>query len=119
MRRRPPFLGRSTASAVFSGRSCILSLVNVKIGASFAISLALLFRKTQTPEVFKIVMRRYERASTQLTSNRLWKHWGKLLGDSVVVTAILDRLLHHGHVLKCGPRSWRTQTDLPDPGESG
>jgi len=30
------------------------------------------------------------------------------------VTAMLDRLLHHGHILKCGPRSWRTKTDLPD-----
>ena len=35
---------------------------------------------------------------------------GKLLGDSAAVTAMLDRLLHHGHVLKCGPRSWRTKT---------
>jgi len=34
----------------------------------------------------------------------------KLLGDSAAVTAMLDRLLHHGHVLKCGPRSWRTKT---------
>jgi hypothetical protein len=39
--------------------------------------------------------------------------WGKLLGDSAAVSAMLDRLLHHGHVLKCGPRSWRTKTDLP------
>ena len=38
--------------------------------------------------------------------------WGKLLGDSVAVTAMLDRLPHHGHVLKCGPRSWRAKTDL-------
>ena len=39
---------------------------------------------------------------------------GKLLGDTAAVTALLDRLLHHAHVLKCGPRSWRTkvQTDL-------
>ena len=35
--------------------------------------------------------------------------WGKLLGDSAAVTAMLDRLLHHGHILKCGPRSWRTK----------
>jgi hypothetical protein len=35
---------------------------------------------------------------------------GKLLGDSAAVTAMLDRLLHHGHVLKCGPRRWRTKT---------
>ena len=33
-----------------------------------------------------------------------------LLGDNAAVTALLDRLLHHAHVLKCGPRSWRTKT---------
>jgi hypothetical protein len=40
--------------------------------------------------------------------------WGKLLGDTAAVTALLDRLLHHAHVLKRGPRSWRTkvQADL-------
>jgi len=41
-------------------------------------------------------------------------HKLEVLGDSAAVTAMLDRLLHHGHVLKCGPRSWRTKTDLPD-----
>ena len=35
--------------------------------------------------------------------------WGKLLGDAAAATAMLDRILHHGHVLKCGPRSWRTK----------
>jgi DNA replication protein DnaC len=40
-------------------------------------------------------MRRYERASTLLTSNRPVEDWGKLLGDSAAVTAMLDRLLHH------------------------
>jgi DNA replication protein DnaC len=42
--------------------------------------------------------------------NRPVDDWGKLLGDVAAVTAMLDRLLHHGHVLKCGPRSWRTKT---------
>ena len=68
---------------------------------------------TAAEELLEIVMRRYERASTLLTSNRPVEDWGKLLGDSAAVTAMLDRLLHHGHVLKCGPRSWRTKTDLP------
>ena len=45
--------------------------------------------------------------------------WGKLLGDSAAVTAMLDRLLHHGHILKCGPRSWRTKTGLPTPPRKG
>ena len=44
-----------------------------------------------------------------VTSDRPVDDWGKLLGDTVAVTAMLDRLLHHGHVLKCGPRSWRTK----------
>ena len=65
-------------------------------------------------ELLEIVMRRYERASTMLTSNRPVEDWGKLLGDTAAVTAMLDRLLHHGHVLKCGPRSWRTKTQLPE-----
>ena len=68
---------------------------------------------TAAEDLLEIVMRRYERASTLLTSNRPVDDWGKLLGDSAAVTAMLDRLLHHGHVLKCGPRSWRTKTDLP------
>jgi DNA replication protein DnaC len=59
------------------------------------------------------IMRRYERASTILTSNRPVEDWGKLLGDAAAVSAMFDPLLHHGHVLKCGPRSWRTKTDLP------
>ena len=68
---------------------------------------------TAAEDLLEIVMRRYERASTLLTSNRPVEDWGKLLGDSAAVTAMLDRVLHHGHVLKCGPRSWRTKTDLP------
>ena len=68
---------------------------------------------TAAEELLEIVMRRHERASTLLTSNRPVEDWGKLLGDSAAVTAMLDRLLHHVHILKCGPRSWRTKTDLP------
>lgn len=69
---------------------------------------------TAAEDILEIVMRRYERTSTLMTSNRPVEDWGKLLGDSAAVTAMLDRLLHHGHVLKCGPRSWRTKMDLLD-----
>jgi len=65
---------------------------------------------TAAEDLLEIVMRRYERASTLLTSNRPVEDWGKLLGDTASVSSMLDRLLHHGHVLKCGPRSWRTKT---------
>ena len=69
-------------------------------------------------ELLEIVMRRYERTSTVLTSNRPVEDWGKLLGDTAAVTAMLDRLLHHGHVLKCGPRSWRTKMQVAENGEN-
>jgi DNA replication protein DnaC len=72
---------------------------------------------TAAEDLLEIVMRRYERASTLLTSNRPVEDWGKLLGDAAAITAMLDRLLHHGHVLKCGPRSWRTKTDPAAPKE--
>lgn len=67
---------------------------------------------TAAEDLLEIIMRRYERASTIVTSNRPVDDWGKLFGDAAAVSAMLDRLLHHGHLLKCGPRSWRTKTDL-------
>ncbi|MBK5292492.1 MAG: ATP-binding protein, partial [Acidobacteriia bacterium] len=68
---------------------------------------------TAAEDLLEIVMRRYERASTVLPSNRPVEDWGRLLGDVAAVSAMLDRLLHHGHVLTCGPRSWRTKTAAP------
>jgi DNA replication protein DnaC len=70
--------------------------------------------QTAAEDLLEIVMRRYERASTLLTSNRPVDDWGKLLADVAAVGAMLDRLLHHGHVLKCGPKSWRTKTTVTD-----
>ncbi len=68
---------------------------------------------TAAEDLLEIIMRRYERASTILTSNRPIEDWGKLLGDNAAVTAMLDRLLHHAHILKTGPRSWRTREKAP------
>ncbi len=65
---------------------------------------------TAAEDLLEIIMRRYERVSTLLTSNRPVEDWGKLLSDVAAVGSMLDRLLHHGHVLKCGPRSWRTKS---------
>jgi DNA replication protein DnaC len=73
---------------------------------------------TAAEDLLEIVMRRYERASTLLTSNRPVEDWGKLLGDTAAVTAMLDRMLHHGHVLKCGPRSWRTKSAAANTAEA-
>jgi DNA replication protein DnaC len=54
-----------------------------------------------------VVMSRYEKATTIITSNRPLEDWGKLLGDVVLVAPLLDRLMHHGHLLKFEGKSWR------------
>jgi DNA replication protein DnaC len=56
---------------------------------------------------FQLVSRRYERGSILLTSNRAVGEWGTVFGDAVVATAILDRLLHHSHVLTIRGDSFR------------
>lgn len=58
-------------------------------------------------ELADVLMSRYERGATIITSNRPLEDWPKLLGDVVVVTPLLDRLMHHGHLLKFEGRSWR------------
>jgi len=58
-------------------------------------------------ELADVLMSRYEKASTIITSNRPFEDWAKLLGDVVVVTPLLDRLMHHGHLLKFEGKSWR------------
>ncbi len=56
---------------------------------------------------FSLVSARYERGSIILTSNKGFGEWGELLGDSVIASAVLDRLLHHSHVLNIRDESYR------------
>ena len=58
-------------------------------------------------ELAEVVMNRYEKASTIITSNRSLEDWAKLLGDAVIAGPLLDRLMHHGHLLKFDGKSWR------------
>lgn len=57
--------------------------------------------------LFEIIMRRYELRSTLMTSNRPLEEWGKLLGDVPAAGAILDRFLHHAHVITITGKSYR------------
>ena len=56
---------------------------------------------------FTLVSARYERGSIILTSNKGFGEWGELLGDNVIASAVLDRLLHHSHVLNIRGESYR------------
>lgn len=72
---------------------------------------------------FQLVSRRYERGSLLITSNRPVGEWGEVFGDPVVATAILDRLLHHSHVLTIRGDSYRLRekrrSGLIRPGTAG
>lgn len=56
---------------------------------------------------FQLVNARYEKASTILTSNKSFKEWGEIFGDPVAASAILDRLLHHCHIVNIKGNSYR------------
>ncbi|MCK1552347.1 ATP-binding protein, partial [Bradyrhizobium sp. 177] len=56
---------------------------------------------------FQLVSRRYETRAMLITSNRSVAEWGTVFADPVVATAILDRLLHHSHVLTIRGDSYR------------
>jgi len=57
--------------------------------------------------LFEIIMRRYEKRSTMMTSNRPIEEWGKLIGDVPAATAILDRFLHHAEIINITGKSYR------------
>lgn len=56
---------------------------------------------------FQLIALRYERGSILLTTNRGLGEWGDVLGDPVLATAILDRILHHSHVITVRGDSYR------------
>lgn len=56
---------------------------------------------------FQLMSRRYEHASTVLTSNKGFEEWGEVLGDDVMAAALIDRLLHHCHIVNIRGNSYR------------
>jgi DNA replication protein DnaC len=61
----------------------------------------------QAHHFFELVTARYEHGSIILTSNTSFAQWGNLLGDEILATALLDRLLHHAEVIPINGRSYR------------
>jgi len=56
---------------------------------------------------FQLMSRRYEHASTVLTSNKGFEQWGDILGDDVMASALIDRLVHHCHIINIRGNSYR------------
>lgn len=68
--------------------------------------------RTEANMVFQLVGRRYERGSIIVTSNKAFSEWGQVLGDDVLASAILDRLLHHCEVVSINGPSYRLKDHL-------
>jgi DNA replication protein DnaC len=62
--------------------------------------------------LFRVICSRYENGSIILTSNKYFGDWGELLNDTVIATAILDRLLHHAHIINIRGESYRLKDRL-------
>ena len=73
--------------------------------------------KTGANLLFQLIAKRYEQHSTIITTNQPFSKWGDLFYDSMLANAILDRLLHHAHVIKMVGPSYRTKDyyDLLEP----
>ena len=63
--------------------------------------------RTEATLFFRLVVRRYERASLLITSNKSFLDWGDMFNDSVLATAVLDRLLHYSTTLNIKGESYR------------
>ena len=62
--------------------------------------------------LFQLVSARYEKSSLILTSNKSFTEWSEMMGDEVIAAAILDRLLHHSHVISIRGQSYRLRDKL-------
>lgn len=61
---------------------------------------------------FQLVSRRYEKGSVIITTNKPFDQWGQVFGNDVMASAILDRLLHHSHVIAINGPSYRLKDKL-------
>jgi len=65
--------------------------------------------KVVADHIFRVVAERYERGSIIITSNKPFEQWGEMFADPILATAVLDRLVHHAHVVPIIGDSYRTR----------
>jgi len=69
--------------------------------------------KIVADHIFRIVSERYERGAIILTSNKPFDLWGEMFADPILATAVLDRLVHHAHIIPITGESYRTKDRKP------
>ncbi len=69
--------------------------------------------KVVADHIFRIVSERYERGAIIITSNKPFEAWGEMFADPILATAVLDRLVHHAHIIPITGESYRTKDRRP------
>jgi len=64
--------------------------------------------------LFQLINKRYEKTSTIITTNKAFSKWGELFGDATIANAILDRLVHHSHIINITGKSYRIKDKFDD-----
>lgn len=64
--------------------------------------------------LFQLINKRYEKVSTIITTNKVFSKWGELFGDSMIANAILDRLIHHSHIVNITGKSYRLKDAITE-----
>ena len=118
----PAWFSRSVKTAIFTAPALVASLAQAHAAGRLDEKLAhyakpklliidelgyLPFEPKAAHLFFQLVSRRYERGSFLITSNRTVSEWGVVFGDAIAATAILDRMLHHSHVITIRGDSYR------------
>lgn len=62
--------------------------------------------------LFQLIAKRYEKRSTIITTNMVFSEWGEVFSDNILANAILDRLLHHSHVINIKGNSYRIKNKI-------
>ncbi len=68
--------------------------------------------KLEANLLFQLINRRYEKNSTIITTNQPFSKWGEIFSDNTIANAILDRLIHHSHIIKITGPSYRLKDKL-------
>ncbi|HVC07245.1 MAG TPA: IS21-like element helper ATPase IstB [Solirubrobacterales bacterium] len=72
--------------------------------------------KLAADQIFRIVSERYERGSIIITSNKSFEQWAEMFADPILATAVLDRLVHHAHIIPIVGESYRTRAQRAEAG---
>jgi DNA replication protein DnaC len=62
--------------------------------------------------LFQLIARRYEKNSTIITTNQMFSKWGEVFSDPIIANALLDRLIHHSHIIKINGPSYRIKDKI-------